>query len=474
LIFASEIKAILAYDIKKELDEVSLYTYLQLTYIPSPYSIFKNIRKVKQGTYLKIKKGNVEVKTYYTIPEPHISREISYGEAQKKLVYLLNESVKSRLIADVPLGAFLSGGIDSSIIVAIASKYTDKLNTFSIGYKNEPFFDETHYAKLVAQKFNTNHTAFALSYETLNENLYDTLNYFDEPFGDSSSLALHILSMHTKKHVSVALSGDGADELFAGYYKHAAELRARNPNILTSLLKISSPIFAILPKSRNSHIGNIVRQLNKFTSGLNLSPQERYWYWSSFVCESMVLKTLKDFNVPDEYFTRKNEILQTINKQSKGINDVLYTDTHLVLVNDMLAKVDMMSMANSLEVRTPFLDYNIVNFAFSLPSMYKINHHIKKRILHDAFKNVLPPELYNRPKHGFEVPLLNFMKTELKSLIQQDLLSKNFIKEQNIFKPEAIETLKNRLFNSNNCGDITAKIWTLIVFQYWWKNVFSK
>ena len=173
------------------------------------------------------------------------------------------------MIADVPLGTFLSGGIDSSIITAIAAQHNKHLNTFSIGYKHEPLFDETHFAQLVAKKYNTNHTVFELSNSDLFANLHQVLDYIDEPFADSSALAVNILSMHTKKHVTVALSGDGADELFGGYNKHAAELQARTGGLTTGLIGAIHPILKQLPKTRNSKIGNKVRQLEKFSEGIN-------------------------------------------------------------------------------------------------------------------------------------------------------------------------------------------------------------
>jgi asparagine synthase (glutamine-hydrolysing) len=195
---------------------------------------------------------------------------MDYAGAQERLAQLLEASVKRRLIADVPLGAFLSGGIDSSVIVALAARHTDHLNTFSIGYKDEPFFDETRYANLVARKFKTNHTVFSLSNDDLYEHLFDMLDYTDEPFADSSALAVFILSKRTRKKVTVALSGDGADELFAGYNKHRGEYRVREGGLTTELAKGLAPLWNALPKSRNSPLGNKVRQLQKLAEGARL------------------------------------------------------------------------------------------------------------------------------------------------------------------------------------------------------------
>ena len=467
--FASEMKALLKYDIPKEVDSDSLHTYLHLNYIPSPYSIFKNVKKIERGTSIKINNlKSITTASYYSIPySSTTNNNLSYSESQKELKKLLHQSVHNRMVSDVPLGAFLSGGIDSSIITALAAQETKHLNTFSIGYKDEPLFDETQYAQLVAKKYNTNHTVFQLSNTDLYEHLFYVLDYMDEPFADSSALAVNILSMHTKKHVTVALSGDGADELFAGYNKHAAELKARNTSLVNTLIKSGSAIINQLPKSRNSKLGNTFRQLDKFSKGLKLDERERYWRWAGFTKGAEIEELLS--SKATHFEIRKKELLKGLNDD---YNSVLLMDMKLVLENDMLVKVDRMSMSRSLEVRVPFLDHKIVDFAFSLPPQFKIDNKQRKKILKDAFKDLLPEELYHRGKQGFEVPLLKWFKTDLKSLITDDLLSDKFIEEQNIFNPEAIKRLKQQLFSSNP-NDSVARVWALIVFQYWWKKYYK-
>ncbi|MGZ4034280.1 MAG: asparagine synthase (glutamine-hydrolyzing) [Bacteroidia bacterium] len=473
-IFASEMKAIIAFDVPKKIDTASLQMYLHLNYIPAPYSILENVFKLDAGSYLFVnKQGEIKKELYYKLPELKEENYFTdYEKAQKELKNLLEQSVQQRMIADVPLGTFLSGGIDSSIITAIAARHSKNLNTFSIGYKDEPLFDETKYAELVAKKYKTNHTAFLLSNRDLYANLHEVLDYIDEPFADSSALAVNILSMHTKKHVTVSLSGDGADEIFAGYNKHAAELKARKGGIKASLVKASHSLLKQLPKSRNTSTGNKIRQLEKFAEGMKLSPQERYWQWakwSGFKKENIFsehfLKIKKDFS---EYEKRKKDLLKNINAD---YNSVLLTDMQLVLENDMLVKVDRMSMSQSLEVRVPFLDHKIVDFAFSLPASFKIDGMQRKKILKDAFRDLLPKELYDRGKKGFEVPLLKWFKTDLNSMINNDLLDDKFISEQGIFNPQEIKKLKTQLF-SNNPNDAVEKVWAIIVFQYWWKKFF--
>ena len=473
-VFASEMKSLLAYNIPREIDYTSLYQYLQLNYIPWPASMIKNVRKLKPGNYLLIRGAKVDEGTYYNVSfdRAKVSRNVfDYEEQQAKLISLMDESVKLRLIADVPLGAFLSGGIDSSVIVALASRHTDKLNTFSIGYRDEPFFDETAYAELVAKKYNTNHTVFSLSNDDLFANLFEALDYIDEPFADSSALAVYILSKNTSKKVKVALSGDGADEIFSGYNKHLGDFRIRQEGLLIEFITWIKPLLGILPKSRNSAISNKVRQLYKLAEGAGLNNKERYWRWCSFAGEDEVLNLLsgkaKEYLVNGEYESRKKNILKHFTPNG-DLNEVLRSDVDLVLPNDMLFKVDMMSMANGLEVRVPFLDHRVVDFAFSLPLNFKIDAKMKKKIVQDAFREILPVELYNRPKHGFEVPLLKWMRRELRSWIDE-MLDEKLIMEQGIFNMEEIKKIKARLYSSNP-EDAHARIWSLLVFQYWWKR----
>ncbi len=482
IIFASEIKALLAFGIEKHLDYQSLNAYLQLNYIPAPHTIFEGVKKVKEGHYIFIKNGKIEEKQFYQIPTNGINHQeytaLSYESQQKKLAELLENAVQRRLISDVPLGSFLSGGIDSSIVAGLASRHTEHLSTFSVGYKDEPFFDETKYANLVAKHFKTNHTVFSLSNDDLYKHLDEILDYLDEPFADSSAIAVYILSKRTRKKVTVALSGDGADEIFGGYNKHQAEFKIRENSFLAQMVNNLSGLWDKLPKSRNSFLGNKIRQFARFAEGAKLTPKERYWRWASFATEEDAKKILSE-NSQNELNSvdlgdRKKEILsflQDNHTQTEYLNEFLYTDMKLVLPNDMLTKVDMMSMANGLEVRTPFLDYEVVNFAFTLPVSSKITGKIKKKIVQDTFRNILPKELYNRPKQGFEVPLLKWFQTELKSKITDDLLSDTFVEQQGIFDVSEVRKLKEKLF-SDNPEDSHARIWGVIVFQTWWKKYF--
>lgn len=477
-IFASEMKSILQYGIEKDIDYTSLNMYLQLNYIPAPDTIFTKVKKLLPGHYAVVQGRTLTMRPYYEIPYNAQAKDtsLSYEAAQQKFADLLEAAVQRRLVADVPLGSFLSGGIDSSVVTGLAARHTKGLHTFSIGFRDEKFFDETHYARLVAKHFNTEHTVFSLTNDDLYAHVHNILDYLDEPFADSSAIAVYILSKETRKHATVALSGDGADELLAGYNKHAAFHRIINKGISEDLVTALLPIWRALPQSRSNPLANKARQLRRFAEGMKQSPANRYWQWAGYASHNDAANMLlhkPDADQQGLYDIRRQEILKHLPTSNESINDILLTDMHLVLPNDMLTKVDLMSMANGLEVRSPFLDHEVVNFAFSLPADYKINASLRKRVVQDAFRNVLPPELYNRPKKGFEVPLLKWFRREMKSLIVDDLLSEKFITDQGIFHYPAIDALKQQLF-SNNPGDVHARIWGLIVFQWWWRKNIGK
>lgn len=471
LLFASELKSLLAFGIPKVINHAVLPYYFQLNYIPQPLSILKDVKKLLPGQFMRIHAGGIEQHHYF---ELSINRQAygnySYDEAQAKLVQLMDDATRLRLISDVPLGAFLSGGIDSSVVVALASRHTDHLKTFSIGFKDQPYFDETAYANLVAKKFNTDHTVFSLTNNDLLEHINNIFDAIDEPFADSSLIPTYILCQRTRKHVTVALSGDGGDEVFAGYNKYEAERNVMQPSLKSSVVKSLAPLWKILPKSRSSKLTNKFRQLHRFAEAASMQPTNRYWHWASMMPEAAA-RLLFHNNYEPEALKAQQSLQQYFNWNITGndLNEVLVADMNLVLVGDMLVKVDMMSMANSLEVRSPFLDQEVVEFAFGLPVAYKIDDKIKKKIVQDAFRSLLPVELYNRPKQGFDLPLLDWFRKELWSLINDDLLSDKLIKEQGIFDPEVIATLKKKM-HSNSPDDSHETIWALLVFQFWWKK----
>jgi len=474
-LFASELKSLMAYGFQKSIDWTALLFYLQLNYIPAPLSILNSVHKLNPGHLLRISKNQIEDEKYYSLPDENILNTSGYREQQETVEKLLEEAVKNRLISDVPLGVFLSGGIDSSVITALASRHTDKLKTFSVGYKDQPFFDETKYSRLVSSHFNTEHTEFQLSTYDLYQNLENILEYMDEPFADSSAIPVYILSQFTRREVTVALSGDGADELFGGYNKHLAFHKSLKGGIINTLIKGMYPVAGLLPASRNNKLGNKIRQINRYGSGLKMDLSDRYWHWAILNTREKAFRLLSDSvqsEINWESYDRNRDTYLGPLDQEVGINSVLSADLNFLLPNDMLFKVDSMSMANSLEVRVPFLDHRLVEYVQTIPGGHKVQNNIKKKILQDAFRNILPEQLYNRPKQGFEVPLLNWFRNELKGYILDDLLELNFIRDQGIFNEKEIIQYRNKLF-STNPGDIHAHIWGLIVFQSWWKKYFS-
>ncbi|MEO9805384.1 MAG: asparagine synthase (glutamine-hydrolyzing) [Reichenbachiella sp.] len=461
-LFGSEMSSILAYGIEQDINQEALNYYLQLNYTPAPLTMIKGVQKLEPGHYLEIKNGAVSKFQYYDIPKVQTTEGLTYASAKEKLHNLLEQSVGRRMIADVPLGCFLSGGIDSSVITALASTQTKSLSTFSIGFEGNKFFDETSYAELVASKFKTNHTTFKLTNEEITAHLETIVDHIDEPFADSSAIPVYLLSKKTREHVTVALSGDGADEIFSGYNKHAAWWKIENDKNFKALMAFAGPLARILPKSRSSFFGNGVRQIVKFTDAMKMSRKERYWFLASFANQKQVHRLMKD---TQSDYSQRDQWMESMANYSR-LNDLLWLDSKFVLPNDMLKKVDLMSMANSLEVRVPFLDHELVNFVFSLSEEMKITQSMRKRILQDTFRDVLPKELYNRPKKGFEMPLLNWLKTSLKSELDQHLFDKDKIEGQGLFKWDEVESLKKQLF-SGNPEDSHARVWALYVFQKW-------
>lgn len=462
-VFGSEMKAILGFPIEKEVDRASLTQFFQFNYIPEPNSIFTKVKKLLPGHYIEVKGNDVKIERFYEYNTNQEPSSDSYETAKKKVVSLLERSVESRMIADVPIGSFLSGGIDSSVIATLSSRLTPNLHTFSIGFKDEPYFDETKYALLVANKIKSEHTVFSLSNNDLYEHFEQVLDYTDEPFADSSAINVFLLSKYTRDRVTVALSGDGADELFSGYNKHEALRMAGQSSLKNSLIKAGKPLYGLFPKSRQSKIGNLGRQLDKYAKGLSLSQKDRYIAWASFMerelAEELVLQN-------ETYKTRSKEVLPF---EVNSMNDVLYADFNLVLTNDMLRKVDSMSMANSLEVRVPFLQHDLVSYVFSLPEQYKIDATSRKKILKEAFANDLPEELFNRPKHGFEVPLLKWFKNEMRDYLTTNVFNQELIEAQGFLNWKAVKKIEEEL-HSNSPKDAVSSTWALVVFQHWVKK----
>jgi len=480
LLFASEIKAILRDpEVPREIDFEALDLYLTLNYIPATWTIFKNIRKLLPGHYLLLEKGKLSIQSYWDIPvnegEPEVpspSDPVQWNQCKERLRALLDASVRRRLIADVPLGAFLSGGIDSSIIVALMARHSSRpVKTFSIGYKDLPSFDETRYAREVATFNSTEHYEFKLGYKDILDAFPKVLDNLDEPFADSSAVPTYIVSRETKRHVTVALSGDGGDELFAGYRMYLGEYWAKHyariPGVLRE--KVIAPFIQSLPDARDKPSLELIRRAKKFLRGMSLSFPERFCGWREIFPFSMRRKLLR--RPPDRNFYL-DLIRQAVEEKKglfpeDGINLMLYLDVKGLLPGDMLTKVDRMSMANSLEVRVPFLDYTLVQYVFGLKGSTKLGAWRGKHILLETFKDLLPPLLHNRPKWGFEMPIGAWLRKELKFLIDE-YLHKDRVERQGIFDPRIIRDMVSNHMSGRQ--DTSWQLWNLIVFEHWYEK----
>jgi len=397
---------------------------------------------------------------------------VPWDQCKERLRELLEASVGRRLIADVPLGAFLSGGIDSSIIVALMARQSSRpVKTFCIGYEDLPSFDETRYAREVARFNHTEHHEFKLGYRDILDAFPKVLDNLDEPFADSSAVPTYIVSRETKRHVTVALSGDGGDELFAGYRMYLGEYWAKHYAKIPSALReyVIAPFIESLPDARDKPSLELIRRAKKFLRGMSLSFPERFCGWREIFPFSTRQKLLRC--PPDRNFYL--ELIRQAVEGKKGIfpddvtNLMLYLDVKGLLPGDMLTKVDRMSMANSLEVRVPFLDYTLVQYVFSLKGSTKLGAWKGKHILLETFKDLLPPLLHNRPKWGFEMPIGAWLRKELKFLIEE-YLHRDRIEKQGVFDSRIIRDMVASHLSGRQ--DTSWQLWNLIVFEHWYEK----
>ena len=467
-IFASETRAIKESGVPLSISKESLYFYFQMNYIPGNNSIFYEVKKVPPGHFVTISEGQFSTGIYYTPQKNNITLANNTTAVESNLRDLLQKSVQDRLVADIPVGCFLSGGLDSSIVTALAARERKNIPTFSLGYSNNTWFDESKEAEFTAKKLGTDHHTFLLSQNDLSDEFENFLNAIDEPFADSSALNVFILCKKTKKYVKAVLSGDGADEVFGGYNKHRAEWMIRN-HLPTKVLGYTGKIFSkLISGSRNSLVGNRLRQWKKLSALIHESPEERYWKMAC-IADSANVNSLfiKDFFL-ENYSESKNKYLNPI-RADQSLNGFLRNDVSLVLESDMLVKTDRMSMANGLEIRSPFIDYRVIEWGLQIPDQLKITRSEGKRILKSAFRNILPQEVLQRKKRGFEIPLQKWLVEELKNRQQEKLLHSDFITEQGIFNPKSVSQLRSNAF-SNNPGDSTAQLWAILIFNYWFQK----
>lgn len=470
LLFASELKALLALGIARRLDLTSVVQFFELNYVPPNASIFDGVEKLPPGHWLSWQSGRITRGEYYRIRPRAVSETSavpSYDAAVAGVRVHLDRAVQLRLIGDVPVGVYLSGGLDSSAVAALAVRHSPHIRSFSLSF-DDPLYDETVYAEAVARHLGTDHTTIRVSHDTLLEHVEAVLDYIDEPYADASSLNYYVLSKAVRPWVTVALSGDGADELFAGYHKHVGEVQARRPSMLNALLHAAAPLLNALPASRNSRLGRRVVQAQRYSAGLRLTHADRYWAWASVGTN---LDQLLMLGAP-EGVARRAPLLREVT-EGMGLNGVLAADFALVMAGDMLPKADLMSMANSLEVRSPFFDYQLVDYVFGLPESYKLRATrlggLRKRVLNDAVRSLLPELIYHRPKQGFEVPLAGWFRTALRSRVEREVGDVEFLRHQGIFRPEGVQ----QLWQVVDRGDNRKEEWTLwafLVFQQFYRR----
>ena len=461
-VFASEMKAMLKYPIRRTLDEQSVYEYFRLTYIPEPHSIFQEIKKLNAAHYAIVTKDAIDIQSYYSIVNDDFKG--NYEDACEHFRTLLSDSVHMRLIADVPLGTFLSGGIDSSVISVLAAQHNQQIHAYSIGFPDSPYYDESAYAAEVAKKHGLQHTIIPVTESDFLKALPTVLDYIDEPFADSSAIAINVLSAFVRQYVTVALSGDGADEIFGGYRKHRAlAMIARANCVKMAAFRAAAAIPGVF--GRGSRFSDKMRQARRMGRVASMRPEERYLFLAAFHSDREVSHMLH----LSRHYGMDRLISQLDLSHPNNMNSVLQNDVRLVLSGDMLRKVDLMSMAASLEVRSPFLDYRIIDFAFSIPSKWKFDSVYSKKILIDSFSDVLPESIIRRPKHGFEVPVGKWMNGALLNNIRNDWFDDKFIKKQGIFYSEKMQRLKNKVERGQGLR-YQSLIWSVIVFQNWWKK----
>lgn len=468
LLFSSEIKSLLEYkELRREVNLNAVHDYLTYMCVPAPQTIFKDIYKLEPGCILICKNGETKVEKFWDVSRfiqssENISdeREISY-----KLSELMKESIRMHLISDVPLGVFLSGGLDSATIVAMASEVMDRpIKTFSIGFE-EKDYSEIDNARIMAKRFNTDHHEFIVRPLSIEE-IVNIISTFDEPFADSSAIPTHAVSKCAREYVTVALSGDGGDEIFGGYGNYRADkigIALRNVPGFTR--RGVRSMIGSLPASSDgkSSLSKIMKILD-----LSLMPPEKgHLYWlAAFSNEAK--RQLYSNNALHEYID--NDSLNFYGRYFDScisddfINRCICVDIKGVLQNDYLTKIDRMSMANSLEVRVPFLDHKLLEFAVSISSKFKLNGFTTKYLLKKVMKDKLPGEIINGKKKGFSIPLSKWFKEDFSILIQE-FLSENAIKKRGYFNFNFVKRMVDNHLSGKQ--DNSKQLWTLICYEIW-------
>ena len=462
-IFASEIKSLLQHPTvnkTRTIDWEAFDEFFSYGFVSAPKTIYKDIKKVEPGRFLVFENNKISHRTYWQLDFG--SRfPGDYEEARTECARLLEDAVKIRMISDVPLGAFLSGGIDSSAVVAFMAKCSTRpVKTFSIGFREDDF-DERKYARQVAQRYNTQHTELVLTadYSPYVENL---LLNFDEPFGDTSALPTHILAKLTREHVTVALSGDGSDELFGGYNNYQAMLKQirrvnRFPGFLKAIAKMVSAFFTLDTRLGWKVLNLGADEPTRFTwSVTHLTPLEKENLFASDIHYRISAHKEYPFNKKYMDFSRACENNYDFGKQMQ------YSDFRHYMPDDILVKVDRATMLASLESRAPFLDHRVIEFAFSLPTEWKMKVGQTKIILKDILRPLLPSEILERPKMGFALPLKYWLTDQLFTYFERELLNPQL---KAFFNPDSIKGYLDQ--HKARQRDNSQIVWFLASFASW-------
>ena len=463
LLFGSEVKALLQHPAcPRELDRRSLSKYLAYEYVPSPHCIFQGINKLPAGHTLTWKRGETRIRRYWDLqfPEPLRRPEAQIAEELRER---FKEAVRLRLISDVPLGVFLSGGIDSSSVVAMMAELRPaaQIKTFAIGFE-EQSFDESRYARRVAELFGTEHHQDILQSRVMLDMLPEVASFLDEPFADASVIPTYLLSRFTRQHVTVALGGDGGDELFAGYPTFPAHRIARFyrlPQVVHNRLAL--PLANLLPVSTDNFSFDF--KVKRFLRGAVAPPAIRDQIWLGAFTPAEQ-ETLLDGMASDIDHYEDVAQVEKDCPTHDPVHRLVYQYCKLYLAEDILVKVDRASMACSLEARAPFLDYTFVEFVNSIPSHLKLKGLKSKYILKQAMRGKLPPEILARGKKGFGIPVAKWFRGDLKDLVA-DTLSTARIKEQGLFNHLTVERLLTEHLQGTR--DNRKELWTLLMFQLW-------
>jgi asparagine synthase (glutamine-hydrolysing) len=467
LYFGSEIKSLLRAGVSREIDLESLSRFFTFEYVPAPDSIFTSIKKIPPGHLLTVKEGHAVLRRYWDVyyAETRIKAkpEAEYAE---EIAARLRESVRMRLLSDVPLGVFLSGGIDSSTVTALMSETAGgRIKTFSIGFK-EKTFDELDYARIVAERFGTEHTEFVVDAAQASALVPTLMEYLDEPLADASVIPTYVISKLARKHVTVALAGDGGDELFGGYDTYKAFKVARMYRKIPGFLRrgLIGPVVRKMPASEKRL--SFEFKAKKFITGAE-HPYEianTLWWgaYSPALKERLLSADLRSRLGGDLFAPILAAAAET--RAADPLDRLAYLDLKLYLQDDLLVKVDRMSMANSLEIRTPFLDYTFVEFAATIPTRLKLKGFDTKYILKKALASRLPKEILTKKKIGFDIPLGPWLRKELREFTL-DTLSPDRLKRHGYFDPAFVrQVLDEHMAGTHNHRQL---LWPLIIFQFW-------